>query len=475
MGFVTAAVAAWEHGELQVHASRADQEANQPPDPRAPLAQPRSEQVFGPAANKSDLIRALEEQQEEHRRRRQSEAPYAERYPDEHAAGRDPLELEEGEEQRRRHRCDATAFMRDPDELERGADPPEDQKQGERRQQSQFDAVSFMRDPAALEHGADPLEDEIVSSSPLNSSLDLSDKEQPLYADDDYQPDGSIVLPTAGHVDECVRRSDRECVTRVSVDVDQDRSSDIFALSHGPGVLPGRMQTAYLPICAVVGAETLLGSHVVQRLLAGRTHCVRALVRSAAAAGFLRVACMEHDSDHLLTIVEVGQLTSSSSQIPLRGALRGVRCVVNCTDVTCQDTRTGRVADRAVAAARALADAAGAPGSSVLRFIHSGSDLSVWDPRSSQRDGIAIEPELDENCWFGIDDPDRKNSHAEGTLDAVPADQRRAGPPVGSTLTLPPHALVPIPAPQQRMGRLLQRCCSGPGRQAIASRTPCAP
>jgi hypothetical protein len=239
--------------------------------------------------------------------------------------------------------------------------------------------------------------------APLNSSLDVSDSEH-LCGDDAYHS-GDVSMVRVGR---STMGGDAEYGTAGS---DHDEEfSEVFALSHGPGVAPARQKELSLPICAVVGAESLLGSHVVQSLLNARTHRVRALVASAESAELL--SRMQHASE-LLSVSEIGRLDQSSSQVPLRGSLRGVETVVNCSDTISLDVRLSRVADAMLAAARNLADAVGAAGSTVNRVVHCGSDLACWDPRTSQSSTLAIEPDLDENDWFSIMDNDRKVSHAE--------------------------------------------------------------
>lgn len=259
--------------------------------------------------------------------------------------------------------------------------------------------------------GADVL-DELFppSPTPLNSSLDVSGKSRP-----------PPVIPG----DACAHQTESNSLSGVQDDriddasfqeysshmsLEQDLSSDVFSGAFAPGPLLPRPRAFLMPICAVVGAETFLGSHVVQDLLREGGYVVRALVQSAAAASFLSV--LDTSGEGLLSIVEIGSLTSTESDIPLRGALREVRCVINCYDALAADGKQSRVAERCVVAARSLSDAISAPGSSVLRLIHVGSSLSVFDPRRENvcRDGEAIEPELDENCWFAIDDAERKFS-----------------------------------------------------------------
>lgn len=245
-----------------------------------------------------------------------------------------------------------------------------------------------------------------VGPSPLNSSLDLSDSEH-LRGDDAFNTGEDSVLHTRPESERVIAHEELGFVGN-SEQLDQDHSSEVFALSHGPGVTAQRAEELSLPVCAVVGADTLLGSHVTRSILLARSHHVRALVTSSDAAEFL-----SEITSGDLSVIETGELELSSSQVPLRGALRGVETVVNCSELRLSEVRTSRVADMMLAAARTLADAIGHPGSSVRRLIHCGTDLAVWDPRVSQPNTVAIEPDLDENDWFSIMDDDRKVSHAE--------------------------------------------------------------
>jgi nucleoside-diphosphate-sugar epimerase len=249
------------------------------------------------------------------------------------------------------------------------------------------------------------LDCDVESMSPLNSSFDCSDRVyavRPLDEDDDWMPP---------EWDSTARsESDRKMSLSAS------RTESISAV-HQRNTVEVKRATAPRsdkPIVAVVGAESLLGSHIVCDVLNRGTRLVRAVVASAEDGAFLLHL---PNARTLLEIIAVGDLCHSSSQIPLRGALRGVRYVVNAFvasagNPAARPSTLARFADRAVAAASAIAGAAGAPGSSVVRLVHIGSDTAVFDPRSGapERDG---EIELDETCWYDVTDESRKFTEGE--------------------------------------------------------------
>lgn len=163
-----------------------------------------------------------------------------------------------------------------------------------------------------------------------------------------------------------------------------------------------------VPSCAVLGAETFLGSHVLQQLLLSRSHHIKALVTSAEAPEHF-----SHMTSDLLSVVLIGNLQLQPSRAALHDALCNVGTVVDCSDLDLSNVRTSQVADAVLESARVLVAAMEHPNSSVKRLIYCGNDLAVWDPRDSRLSGSNIEPDLGENDWFSIMEDDRKLSHAE--------------------------------------------------------------
>lgn len=247
---------------------------------------------------------------------------------------------------------------------------------------------------------------EIILGSHLNSSLDRSENEC-LDPDDNFEnsheisdfissrsqgPSPSSALVGRPLQDLCGKHSSSP-VSRRLEEILSPRA--IFAKRR-------------LPLCAVIGAETLLGSHVMEALLLTRSHHIKALVTSDKVP--------EHFSglaSDVLSIVLIGGLSEASSRIVLSDALCNAETVVDCTEVDLSNVRLRQVADTILESARGLVAALDHPNSSVKRLIYCGSDLAVWDPRELSLNSTTIEPELDENNWFAIMSDDRKLSHAE--------------------------------------------------------------
>lgn len=168
------------------------------------------------------------------------------------------------------------------------------------------------------------------------------------------------------------------------------------------------LDTKGYPRCAIIGAETFLGSHVLQALLLTRSHHIKALVTSPAIPEHFSLLVSD-----FLSVVLIGDPSLPASRRALHDALHDAETVVDCSDVDLTDVRTSQVADTILESAKGLVAALDHPSSSVKRLIYCGSDLAVWDPRESSLNSTAIESELDENDWFSIMDDDRKLSHAE--------------------------------------------------------------
>jgi hypothetical protein len=145
-----------------------------------------------------------------------------------------------------------------------------------------------------------------ASSSPFatsNSASNQQRKNNPSY----YRKPAQALVPGLSALTGDGGEDGMSC-TPVDLLPDNPRSRSAMILS--PQLFP----KPALPIVAVLGAENLVGSHIVLDILKRRTRRVRAVVACLATSSFL--ACMP-EAELLLEVVEV-DLGHRSAEIPLR-------------------------------------------------------------------------------------------------------------------------------------------------------------
>lgn len=163
-----------------------------------------------------------------------------------------------------------------------------------------------------------------------------------------------------------------------------------------------------VPLVAVTGGLSYLGSHIVARHLA-IGHFVRALIPQGANSDFLT------NLPGAATRLQLVQLRDPSAPDALPAtliALRGASTVVHAASFSTHGGKLSKhaAARRIVDSLKIALDAASTPGNVVTNFVYIGSEMAVFDPSLhwKKRDDGTIH--LTEADWYDCSKPSRELS-----------------------------------------------------------------